>query len=187
MATSLLSPALMSAFYQQNALRNLIPYSEDVTQWVNVGTTVTGPLNLNALGWFTGYEIASNGADWHSQIIVSLPAAEDEVFSAKLLLRKGTSQAVRFTVRYSDMITTSQSLYGSLGSLPESSGSITLVSEMLREDGLTYEIVLRITSPRATTLLLRVGPDSDVVGENIVMLAAQVERGEKATTYQKTP
>ncbi|WP_417268641.1 phage head spike fiber domain-containing protein [Celeribacter baekdonensis] len=187
MALPLLSPALVTALSSVDQRRNLVPYSEDASQWAVVGTTVSGPLGLNALGQFSGYAIASSGSQWHRSTIVELPVLAGEIYSVRLFVRTGTSGSMRIMARYIDTTTTSDNLVGAPGSLPASSGSIALVSDTLREDGLTYEIVFRVTAPRATNFQLGLGPNSNAAGENIIALAAQVELGATATAYQPTP
>lgn len=187
MALVLLSPPTVDAVTRLRVLRNLVPYSEDATQWTNYGCSVSGPLGLNALGKFAGHEISSGGATWHGSAVMSLPVHAGDVFVATLFLRTGTSNSLRVTVRYTDDSTTHHHLVGTPGSLPNSSSSIERISETLQSDGLTYQATLRITVPRASEMQFRVGPNSNVPGENITMLAAQLEAGSSATAYQSTP
>lgn len=187
MAFPLLTPPLAASLSSATSIYNLLPYSEDVSQWQNEGTMVSGPLNLNANGQFTGYAVSGTGSEWHRTSAVAIPVIEDEVLSARLYLRPGTSNSVRIMARYQDTITSSHNLTGALDSLPTTGGNITLMSNTLLADGISREITLSLVSPRDTTLFLNIGANSAISGETVIILAAQLERGATASPYQKTP
>lgn len=187
MATPLLTPSIISAITSTPTKYNLLPFSEDLAQWAPAGCTITGPLGLNALGMFSGYRIESGGSQWHRLTALELPVVGGEIFSVRLYLREGSSSAVRVTARYVDSVINSDNIVGSFSALPGSSGSIEVVENSLEGDGLTRSLVLRITAPRTTLFQLGVGPNSNTVGEDVIALAAQVEKGATASAYQKTP
>lgn len=161
---------------------NLVPSPVDASTWSYLVASYTGPLGLSAVNGYPGYAIASGGAYWHRASYLTLSAEAGDSYAITLLLRAGTSGAVRLWVR--DLTANvDHDLSGVLETLSGTSGGLSITSNTLMGDGLTRRIVARHDAIAAGTLEFAVGPFSNVVGADVIVIGAQVEEGTEAHPF----
>lgn len=163
-------------------VRNLLAASEDISGWSG-SATMSGPLGLNALGRFTGHALLSNGQDWHRNEMLALTLAQGDMLCTTLWLRPGSANALLFRIRESATLK-SHSYSGALDALPLTAGIHQLIADTVLEDGVSRRITLRSTASFDGAATVEIGPYSRVAQQELIVLAAQVERGTHATAYQ---
>ncbi len=188
MAFMLMSPPVVGALTAKPAApqRNLIAQSENLGAWGANGAVITGPLGLNALEQFEGFAIASNGNPWHRARALETTATNGDVFSFRLFVRAGSSGKLRIVLWY-PATHRGDTFSGPLADMPAHQNGIDLVSNTLHPDGLTRELVLRATVTETGPVEFGLSASSHVAGEDVIVLAAQIETGATASAYQKTP
>ncbi len=155
---------------------NLVPHPWDVSQWSKLFAVVSGPLGLNAVQGYPGYAIASDGAYFHRAIYLQHSGTTGNTYTVTLLVRAGTSGNMRMWVRNLD--TNSESNFsGPLASLSGTDGGLTIVENTVLADGLTHRILANYTQTADGTLEFAIGPFSSTVGEDVIIVGAQVEEG----------
>lgn len=164
------------------APRNLVAYSEDVSTWTGSAGT-SPPLGLNALGRFSGYALISNGESWHRKEFHEFAVVQAEPVCTTIWLRQGSSQSILFRVRDLDA-QRSYTYSAALDALPDTMGGHTLFSDTLLADGISRKLTFTTLMDFSGLARMEIGPFSDVAQDDIIILAAQVERGDHPTAYQ---
>lgn len=155
---------------------NLVPSPVDASQWSYLVATYRGPLGLDAVNGYPGHAIESAGAYFHRASYLQTDALLGDAFALTLLVRAGSSGRVRLWVRN---LTSGvdRNISGSVDTFAGISGALEVQSNTLLADGLTRAVVATYTAESDGTLDFAIGPHSNVLGEDVVVIGAQVENG----------
>lgn len=165
---------------------NLLEYAEcnDGVGWLDISGSVSTNLTGNILGRFIGVSVASNGS-----VTDGLGTASDRsmdtgtTYSITAFYQAGTSGGVKVALRSSGIESGAQGVIGSLVNGDEAVGAVTILSEELQADGVTWMLKFTIACTNtATDYALKITPFSEVVGETVIAVAAQLEEGDKPTS-----
>lgn len=186
-AFQLAADGVWEYLHDEPAATNLLLWAACNSNWfLGGGTTVNASLGLNALGVFTGYSHASAGATWQSIRSSSISVTSGTQYAFTFYYRAGTSGRCRIVFRNNTGSTESfcNGPVGALSVVDTFAGVMTITSQTLMPDGLSYRITGTIT-PNATSAdyWLRIGPDTATVGQTIIALGAQLEPGPIATSF----
>ena len=145
--------------------------------WVIEGATATD-LTLGALGQFPGIRAASGGQVWHRVGPPRPTLLGGQSYSVTFLYRPGTSGRVRGAV-FSSSPSINCGFFGVPGNLStfQAGGTLSVQSESLMADAVTRRLVLSVTVAANATVSCAIGPDSVTAGQDIIVLACQVETG----------
>ncbi len=170
------------------ASTNMLSHSATVSGagWAANGANVSN-LTLGALGQFMGCRVASNGATWNQLAQTNTPtlvAGNEYTVSAWVLM--GSSGYARIVLKNVSTGDGTRALISSNGYAfeGESAGPVNGVD--IRQIGDAYRLTVRFTSNFTSALSLGIGPGSAVIGEDVILLAAQLEEGPTATSYIPT-
>lgn len=171
-----------SGLLLESEATNVVPYAAvSTTGWYASGAMVTD-LSLSALSRFSGCRVASNGANWHRHTRnISMIAGAPYVMT--LYLRAGSSG--RLLIQFKRSNTAISAVSGPIENLAISANSFgapEMRENRLMADGLTRVITLALTPNEGGTVNLGLGPDSVTPGEDVVLLACQVEQGDNPTS-----
>lgn len=165
------------------------------SNWGNSGTTATGLAPAVAHGInFTPCAIASGGATAHNRRGNLRPSlvSSGQVAVTTFYFRFGTSQKVRLVISNTVGGVYRESLLninvdGTIASTSANAGQIEML-EYGDVGGGVMRAVLRITfnGNSSGNPSVLVGPNSAVVGQNVILYGAQFELGSSATPFQIT-
>jgi hypothetical protein len=162
---------------------NVILYSAASTSgWVPKSLTVND-LTLDALGRFDGLEVISTARQWGScQTSCALQANVD--YTLTLYLRAGTVETCRLLFAYGSTQAVARGTLSAMVLSREDAGlNLSIVEQVLLADGVTYRLMMHMSTDTAGTHTLGVGPDSGTAGDSVVLLAGQIETGLIASSY----
>lgn len=155
-------------------------------EWVNNGS-LQDELDLNALGLFKGVNVRSQGRTFHRVNHPNVPVTPQTYF-VTFFYRQGSSATVRFNFR--DPTTSRQTLAIGDWDDPQVAaqgiGSLNIVSNEQLADGLTRRIVFEFDCNYTGNLQLGFGPNSNIVNDSIILLGAQLETGDYASSFIPT-
>ena len=137
----------------------------------------------NALGFFNGTTIASNGVNWH-RAIHGVALTENVSYVLTCFYKEGTSGRLRFELRTNS---NSSSIIGTIGSLNVTStagGALELLSDEAYGD--VRKLSAKWTPNYTGSAQIGLGPDSFTSGETVIGYGAQVETGSFPTSYIPT-
>ncbi len=176
------SPTICKYRTGAGALRNLVDHSEDASTWATTTLDVER-LDLGALGRFPGFALRSLVNTSDRARFGDFDAIQGEAVWLSLWIRAGSSNAIRLLMR--DYVGAVSYVYtGALDALPAGGSWIELVSRDVLADGVSQRLVFRLLPGFDGEARMSIGPASPTPGEDIIVLAAQVERGTAATAYQ---
>lgn len=166
-------------------------HSTNPQLWINNGVTIT-PTGVIEMGVFNSIRISSNGQTFHRMNTRRAPSGLNSPITAPVTVtfyyRAGTSG--RFTVHmYVTDGSATSSLWGSVcapaPNKNESAGSIEVIDHSYI--GGVCRLQFRF-SPNNTVVgtTIGIGPYSNVVGEDVIVLGAQVEYGDFPTSFIPT-
>lgn len=157
-----------------------------LTNWSASGVTAT-PLTLGAMGVFPGVNVASSGASWN-RLNTTVDVVDTLTYSATIYCRFGSSGKLRIVFRDPSASTESVLAVTSSSTTVVSTvaGGLTPVSNTVMADGITYEVVLLFTAIKDGEMLFGLGPNTGASGDDVVLLAAQLEVGTTPTSFIET-
>lgn len=176
---------------------NLVNFSNNPngSGWVNNGAAAAQlPQEVADGVTFTPTRISSNGGTSNNRRAplrsFSITAGQSGV--ATFYVRFGSSQRVRLVLSNTVGGAYRESLFnlnsdGSIAAATAAAGPLELLGFEQRTGGvvkITVRIVYNAANSAAPTL--QVGPTSAVVGQDVILLGAQLELGQNATTFQVT-
>jgi len=149
---------------------NLMPYSAaSAAHWVADASTASD-LALSALGMFAGVDVVAA-----------------QPYALTIFYRAGTSGQGRLV--FSGLAggeTHFSGLAGAMSVTRADIGPITNASETMLADGVTYRINLVYTPTSSGSVSVGLGPQSNVPGETIIVLGAQITAGIKVSSLIQT-
>ncbi|EKT4091565.1 phage minor tail protein L [Stenotrophomonas maltophilia] len=176
---------------------NLVNFSNNPngSGWVNNGAAAAQLPEEVADGiTFTPTRISSNGGTSNNRRapLRSFSIAAGQPAVATFYVRFGSSQRVRLVLSNTVGGAYRESLFnlnsdGSIAAATAAAGPLELLGFEQRTGGvvkITVRIVYNAANSAAPTL--QVGPTSAVVGQDVILLGAQLEFGQNATTFQVT-
>lgn len=176
---------------------NLVNFSNNPngSGWVNNGAAAAQLPQEVADGiTFTPTRISSNGGTSNNRRapLRSFSIAAGQPAVATFYVRFGSSQRVRLVLSNTVGGAYRESLFnlnsdGSIAAATAAAGPLELLGFEQRTGGvvkITVKIVYSAANSAAPTL--QVGPTSAVVGQDVILLGAQLELGQNATTFQVT-
>ncbi|MHC1658204.1 phage minor tail protein L [Stenotrophomonas riyadhensis] len=176
---------------------NLVNFSNNPngSGWVNNGAAAAQLPQEVADGiTFTPTRISSNGGTSNNRRapLRSFSIAAGQSAVATFYVRFGSSQRVRLVLSNTVGGAYRESLFnlnsdGSIAAATAAAGPLELLGFEQRTGGvvkITVRIVYNAANSAAPTL--QVGPTSAVVGQDVILLGAQLELGQNATTFQVT-
>lgn len=191
-ATALIKPTV--ACWPKTGRRNLLNYSAitlGTSMWSASGGILEA-LNLNALGKYPGVHIASNGSDWHrvqslnSALTLQGKAGED--YTLTVIVMRGNSSRARSVFR-NESTATESNIYVNMDTGVASkatsvtAGEIKNVTSVSLGEGI-WKVSHTVTLAADGAIRIGIGPNSSTVGDYVIGLAAQIERGSVATAFQ---
>ena len=170
--------------------QNLLPHSNaSLENWAIEGSPTVTEASENPVLGFGGLKVASNGAVWHRVRPSRLVFSPNTVHSVSIWYRTGSSG--KFWAGLYDGSTTPVTnliLNGHAGAVSsrfESNGTIFNVRNTdLGND--THRLTFSFSVLSETSGNWGIGPWSNIVGEDVIVYAAQIEVGESATTFMET-
>jgi hypothetical protein len=167
---------------------NLVPHSAASTaNWPSVSATAS-QLSGNYLGLFAGVSIASTGDSWNRiRSGATIPLVSGTAYTVTTWFVAGSSGRARIILRDNTNLTESR-ITGAIGSLASNSEALGLITNVTQEAiGTVWKVSFTVTANATITNgSVEIGPDTNTIGQNIILLAAQVETGSVATSYIPT-
>ena len=151
--------------------------------WGGGGAATVTNRTDNALGFFNGAAIASNGVNWH-RAIRAVALTENVSYVLTCFYKEGTSGRLRFELRTNS---NSSSIIGTIGSLSVTStagGALELLSDEAYGD--VRKLSAKWTPNYTGSAQIGLGPDSFTSGETVIGYGVQVEEGAFPTSYIPT-
>ena len=151
--------------------------------WGGGGAATVTNRTDNALGFFNGAAIASNGVNWH-RAIRAVALTENVSYVLTCFYKEGTSGRLRFELRTNS---NSSSIIGTIGSLnvmSTAAGALELLSDEAYGD--VRKLSAKWTPNYTGSAQIGLGPDSFTSGETIIGYGVQVEEGAFPTSYIPT-
>jgi len=170
---------------------NLITYS-DASKFGKIGSSaVLTPLTLNALNIFDGCSFASGGVDWHRTNASPISWTSEITYTVSIWYMKGSSDKIRIEGYLNSSVNLAIKSYIGSNSFEISvhNSTVTNVEEKVvgtYQDSNVYKLTFNVVWATDVTIPLGVGPSSSVVGEDIIVLGMQIERGSFPTSYIPT-
>ena len=162
---------------------NLMTQSNIESAYWGGGSATLTNRNDNALGFFNGTTIASNGVNWH-RAVRDVALTENVSYVLTCFYKEGTSGRLRFELRTNS---NSSSIIGTIGSLNVTStagGALELLSDEAYGD--VRKLSAKWTPNYTGTAGIGLGPDSFTSGETVIGYGVQVEEGAFPTSYIPT-
>ena len=150
--------------------------------WGGGSATLTNR-NDNALGFFNGTTIASNGVNWH-RAMRNVALTENVSYVLTCFYKEGTSGRLRFELRTNNNSSSIIGIIGSLNVMSTAAGALELLSDEAYGD--VRKLSAKWTPNYTGSAQIGLGPDSFTSGETIIGYGAQVEEGAFPTSYIPT-
>jgi len=157
-----------------------------VTDWDNSSSTRT-QLTGSYLGVFSGVRVASTGAVWNGTQTQQMSVTSGNKVSFTAVFVEGTSGKARISVR--DATAATESIVkGSVGSLAAAALDFGTIADVKQWTVGSVNFVSFVLTPNSTTstMSVRISPESNTVGEDIIAIAAQVEANHAPTSLIPT-
>ena len=149
--------------------------------WLNIGTTVSNVVTpFGALD--KAVSVQSGGETWHRRSILAEGNFDvGDRFTMQWIVKFGSSNSMRFSVRNQDLAVESYVNINSSGSSfvgLDQAGPLSAIKVEELSDGVLRVFVTVTLSGAATSVQLGAGPNSSTVGANMILYAGQFEVGE---------
>ena len=151
--------------------------------WNGGGAATLTNRNDNALGFFNGTTIVSNGVNWH-RAIRDVALTENVSYVLTCFYKQGTSGRLRFELRTNNNSSSIIGIIGSLNVTSTAGGALELLSDEAYGD--VRKLSAKWTPNYTGTARLGLGPDSFTSGETVIGYGVQVEEGAFPTSYIPT-
>jgi hypothetical protein len=166
----------------EGSATNLLPDTvANIATWDVSDATLTS-LDLNALGTFPGVRVASVGNTW-ARMRSAFAAISGTSYAVTLFYRAGSAATLRLTV--SGLTGGTRRFAGSPGILaPNGTASevLTDLGQDILADGVTHRLQLRLDANITGSVQIGLGPQSGTVGDDVILLGAQVEQASTPTS-----
>ncbi|MBI1417055.1 MAG: hypothetical protein GC146_07530 [Limimaricola sp.] len=187
MSDPLLTPALIGGLGSaQQAVRNLLMDSEDVRSWGKVAASVSSPLHLNAMGRFSGYALATTGAAWGRANMLSRGVSLGESYVISTYVRPGSTGQFRHVIWY-PAANLGDSIAGPISAPATGGNGFTLLGSIPQSDGQSVLIQYRYVATHTGMAEFGLSPNGTTSGDDLIVLAVQIEAGTVPTPYQRKP
>ncbi len=173
----------------EEARTNQAYYSTDPASWINNGVTVT-PTGMTELGIFQSVRLASTGQTYHRMNTRRAPSGGNDPITAPVVVtfyyRGGTSGKMSVTMYVTDA-SASSAIYvasGICGTATTSgtAGTITILKHEYVGSACMLQFYFTPNNT-VTGTTIGIGPYSSVVGEDVIVLGAQVEYATFPTSF----
>lgn len=161
---------------------NLVAHPTDASQWSYLVATYSGPLGLNAVNGYPGYALRSGGAYFHRAIFHEQAGQSGDEYAITYLVRPGSSGKMRIWAWMPD-VGSENNRQRPVASLSGTSGPLSVIENSLMADGVTRKIVATYAQPADGAVKFAIGPASNVVGDDLVVIGVQVESGLVANEF----
>jgi hypothetical protein len=182
------SPRITDRGLQVNpAATNLLPRSNDGTQWTTVGATTVDSGESGFAG-MKRVRVASSGGLANRVARRDLSLTSGQAYQIKVWFEEGTSGRLGIRCRSiaaSSLSTVSGSI-GTVGATAEAGGTITNIVQGVQFGSVRFVEFTLTPNITATDWEVGVGPDTTTSGQDVVLLGAQMEVGTLATPYVPT-
>ncbi|RMD92872.1 MAG: hypothetical protein D6811_06090, partial [Alphaproteobacteria bacterium] len=151
--------------------------------WSALNATLTD-LALGAMGLFPGLQVASGGANWHRAQVVTGAWNAGAPLRLSVWYVAGSSGEIMVNIRNvtAGVESVATGAAGAVAPLSAGAGPITDVANLTLAGGVQKVEMTFTPDAAAAEGRLGVGPNSTVVGEDVVVLGAQIEEGSAATS-----